>query len=191
MTTRIAALDTQKSIIEELPGEELGIYESFDRPTPTLYCRDINQDGQIDLPVVRRMPGYEKSNARDALYLTQYKSIIDGSLETVASMAVNFSNGYRFILPESWVNAVTVRRQSDTGEWRFVLYREDLDRSVTELLRIRVTSPSDYQDKFETAEYRTVATKGVNSYEIHIPDGNYPGYSISYEQAENLFALLD
>lgn len=46
MTTRIAALDTQKSIIEELPGEELGIYESFDRPTPTLYCRDINQDGQ-------------------------------------------------------------------------------------------------------------------------------------------------
>jgi hypothetical protein len=106
-------------------------------------------------------------------------------------MAVNFSNGYRFILPESWVNAVTVRRQSDTGEWRFVLYREDLDRSVTELLRIRVTSPSDYQDKFETAEYRTVATKGVNSYEIHIPDGNYPGYSISYEQAENLFALLD
>lgn len=65
-----------------------------------------------------------------------------------------------FILPESWVNAVTVRRQSDTGEWRFVLYREDLDRSVTELLRIRVTSPSDYQDKFETAEYRDRCHQG-------------------------------
>ncbi len=191
VTTRIAALDAKKSIIEELPSEELGIFESFDRPTPTLYCRDINQDGQIDLPVVRPLPGYEKANERDAIYLTQYKSVIDGRLETVSSMVVNFQNGYRFTLPSNWVNSVTVRRQSDTGEWRFVLYHDDLDSSATELLRIRVTSPSDYQDKFETAEYRTVATKGVNSYQIYLPEGRYPGYSLDYEQAQELFALLD
>ena len=191
VTTRIASLDPQKSIIEYLPPEELGIYESLNRPTPTLYCRDINQDGQIDLPVVRRMPGYEQSSEQDTIYLTQYRSIIDGSLETVASLVVNFSSGYRFTLPESWVNRVTVLRQPDTGEWRFILFNEDLENSTTELLRIRVTSPSDYQDKFETTEYRTIATKGVNSYQISIPGDNYPGYSISYEQAESLFALLD
>ncbi len=191
MTTRIAVVDDQKSIIEPLSNEDLGIYESFDRATPTLTCADVNGDGLVDIPVSSPLPGYSAADEREAVYLTEYMSILEGELQCVQRSVVNFAAGYQLTLPEGWKDAVTVRRQSDTGEWRFVLFDQSLEKSDVELLRIRVISPSDYQDKFETTQYSVVGTKGVNSYQIYIPETSYPGYSITYEQAQSLFSLLD
>lgn len=190
MTTRIAAVDTQKSIIEEISYNDIGIHDSFDRDTPTTTCQDVNSDGLVDIPISTLMPGYEDTQEGEAIYRTKYMSVIDGGLSDVLSTVVNFAAGYQFTLPESWKNSVTVKRQADTGEWRFVIYNSSLLESNTELLRIKVVSPSDYQDKLETAQYQTIAQKGVNSYQIYIPEGNLPGYTITYEQAEKLFALL-
>lgn len=191
MTTRIAVVDDEKSVIEALSNEELGIYESFDRATPTMTCADVNDDGLIDIPVSLPLPGYSAADEREAVYLTEYMSILDGELQCVQRSVVNFAAGYQLRLPDNWKDTVTVRRQSDTAEWRFVLFDNSLENSDVELLRIRVVSPSDYQDKFETVQYRVVGTKGVNSYQIYIPDENYPGYSITYERAQSLFSLLD
>lgn len=191
MTTRIAVVEDQKSMIEALSSEDLGIYESFDRATPTLTCADVNGDGLIDIPVSLLLPGYSTTHEREAVYLTEYMSILEGELQCVQRSVVNFAAGYQLKLPDGWKNTVTVRRQSDTGEWRFVLFDKSLEQSDVELLRIRVVSPSDYQDKFETTQYKVVGTKGVNSYQIYIPDETYPGYSITYEQAQSLFSLLN
>lgn len=191
MTTAIAVVNDQQSVIEPLSYEALGIYESFDRATPTLTCADVNGDGLIDIPVSTPLPGYSAALEREVLYLTEYMSVIAGELTCVKRAVVNFAAGYQLEIPDSWRDTVTVRRQSDTGEWRFVLFDRSLDQSDVELLRIRVVSPSDYQDKFETAQYTVVGTKGVNSYEIHIPEARYPGYSITAQQAQSLFSLLD
>lgn len=190
MTTRIAAVDTRRSVIEAISYEDLGIYESFDRITPTSCCADVNGDGLMDIPVSSLMPGYEDYKESEPVYRTEYMSIIGGELQSVSSLVVNFAAGYRFKLPEGWENSVTVKRQSDNGEWRFVLYNSSLHQSDVELLRIKVVSPSDSQDKFETAQYKTIAQKGVNSYQMYIPERELPGYSISYEYAESLFELL-
>lgn len=190
VTTRIAAIDTKKSIIEELASEELGIYASFDRAAPTLYCDDVNGDGLIDIPLSYPLPGYSSADETEAIYYTEYLSVIDGELGTVQRSIENFSAGYRLRLPESWRGGVTVKRQPDTGEWRFVIYGESLEQSDAELLRIKVVAPSDYQDKFETAQYETIATKGVNRYMVHIPEQRYPGYSVTLEQVRQLFSLI-
>lgn len=191
MTTRIAVVDDQKSIIEALSNEDIGIYESFDRATPTLTCADVNGDGLIDIPVSSPLPGYSTTDEREVVYLTEYMSILEGELQCVQRSVVNFAAGYQLKLPDGWKDTVTVRRQSDTGEWRFMLFDKSLEHSDVELLRIRVVSPSDYQDKFETTQYSVVGTKGANSYQIYIPEEGYPGYSITYEQAQSLFSLLD
>lgn len=191
MTTRIAAVDDQKAIIEPLSNEDIGIYESFDRATPTLTCDDVNGDGLIDIPVSSLLPGYSAVDEYEVVYLTEYMSILEGELQCVQRSVVNFAAGYQLKIPDSWKDTVTVQRQSDTGEWRFVLFDKSLGKSNVELLRIRVVSPSDYQDKFETAQYSVVGTKGANSYQIYIPEVDYPGYSITYEQAQSLFSLLE
>lgn len=191
MTTRIAVVDDKKSVIEALSNEDLGIYESFDRATPTLTCDDVNGDGLIDIPVSSPLPGYSTTTEREVVYLTEYMSILEGELQCVQRSVVNSAAGYQLKLPDSWKDTVTVRRQSDTGEWRFVLFDKSLENSDVELLRIRVVSPSNYQDKFETMQYNVVGTKGVNSYQIYIPEEDYPGYSVTYEQVQSLFSLLD
>ncbi|MEG2203842.1 MAG: hypothetical protein RRY21_01650, partial [Oscillospiraceae bacterium] len=193
MTTKIAVVEQSgiTTTITELTEEELGIYESFDRPVPTLNCDDVNGDGFVDIPVSSPLPGYEGSSEGDKLYLTEYKSILEGSLTTVQRSVVNYAEGYQVKIPDGWADgAVTVRRQPDTGEWRFVRYNGSLTESTTELLRIKVVSPSVYQDKFETAVYRTLATKGVNEYMAHIPSEQYPGFSITENQLSEMFSLL-
>ena len=190
MTTFIAAIDTENSIIDELKGEDIGIFESFDRPVPTVCCKDVNGDGLIDIPVSTLMPGYDDSSEQQAVYLTEYKTVRNGELVTSAAYIVNFAAGYQLKMPNEWKDRVTVKTLTDANEWSFCIFNKSLHESVTELLRIKVVSPSAYQDKFETADYKTIAQKGVNSYQIYIPKGNYPGYTITEKRAESLLELL-
>jgi hypothetical protein len=105
-------------------------------------------------------------------------------------MVVNFAGGYRVHLPDAWVDSVTVKSRFDTKEWRFILYAGSLASSDIELLRIKVVSPSDYQDRLETADYRLLVTKGVNRYMVYIPENVLPGYTITYEQLNEMLTLL-
>ena len=190
MTTCIAAVDTENSIIEELNGEDIGIFESFERPVPTLCSSDVNGDGLIDIPVSTLLPGYDNKREQQPLYLTEYKTIKNGELITVAGYIVNFAAGYQFKMPYEWGDRVTVKTHSETNEWSFVIFNSSLHESTAELLRIKVVSPSDYQDKLETAKYQTIAQKGVNSYQMYVPKASYPGYSISENYAAELLELL-
>ena len=190
MTTFVAAVDSRRSVISELLSEDIGIYESFDRPVPTLCSEDVNGDGLIDIPISVLMPGYEELREQQPLYLTEYKTVKEGELETANAYIVNFGAGYQFRIPAEWKDKVTVKRLSDANEWSFCIFNKSLHESTTELLRIRVISPSSYQDKLETAKFETIAQKGINSYQIYIPHGSYPGYSITRQQAENLLELL-
>jgi hypothetical protein len=191
--TAVAQVDrtSQRTVLTELSGEELGVYDSFNRPVAAALCEDINGDGLIDIPVATPLPGYEKSDEEDALWRITYKSVLGGELTDVRSFVINEADGYRFALPDRWGDAVTVRRTSDGGEWSFIVYNGDLNDSTSaELLRIRTVSPSDYQDKFETAEYTTIATKGIYEYQISLPDNAPEPYALSLEEATGLFALL-
>lgn len=188
VSTVIAAVD--RSSLESISEEDLGIYVSFDRTPPTLNCRDINGDGFVEIPVNHPLPGYEEFDEVEKLYLTDFMGIRDGSLFTAMSVAVNFAEGYLVQFPKEWPDGVTVRQQSDTREWRFVLYDGDLEDSSVELLRIKVVSPADYQDKFDTLPYQKLASKGTKEYYGYIPPGDYPGYSITYEELAGLFSLL-
>ncbi|MEG2174688.1 MAG: hypothetical protein RR135_04295, partial [Oscillospiraceae bacterium] len=192
VTTRLAAIDTSggTTVLTELSPEDLGIYESFDRQMPTLYCEDVNGDGLEDIPVSHPLPGYENSAAGERVTMIEYRSVVNGSLESVLHTVVNHASGYQVKIPIEWVDRVTVRRQPDTGEWRFVLPANGKADDDTELLRIKVVSPAVYQDKLETVEYHRLATKGVNEYMAYIPSGIYPGLSITYDKLDEFFALL-
>jgi len=109
----------------------------------------------------------------------------------VRRMVVNEALGYSFSLPDSWSGEVTVRKRSESNEWRFILYNGDLtDDASAEIVRIRAVSSSDYQDKFETAVYKTVATKGIYEYQISVPEEQAAGYELTVEEASALFSLL-
>lgn len=193
MTTVIAQVghSGSRTVLQELSGEELGIYESFERKTQAALCADVDGDGLIDVPTAQPLPGYEDADEEDMLYRITYKTLLDGVLIDAKSMVINESAGYRFTLPEAWRGSVTVRRRSDNGEWNFIVYNGDLnDTDAAQLLRIRAVSPSDYQDKFETAQYVTIATKGIYEYQISIPADAPEAFAVSEAEVRDLFSLL-
>ncbi|MEG2144151.1 MAG: hypothetical protein RRY40_02360, partial [Oscillospiraceae bacterium] len=100
---------------------------------------------------------------------------------------VNERDGYVLRLPRSWVGTVTVKEQTDTGEWRFYIYSDG--KAQTELLRIKNVSPSEYQDKLETKDYRLLLEQGTGKLIYYIPNGDYPGFSVTDSEVKQMISF--
>ena len=85
------------------------------------------------------------------------------------SVVSNREMGYIFLMPDSWVDNMTVRRVTRRTNEQFVVYNGDLNSSGTVLLTLKVSSHQDYQDKFSTDVCFTLATKGILQYTASIP----------------------
>lgn len=177
---------TNQSVDSEEP-EDLALYESTMRPSGVV-SRDVDGDGIVEIPTQSLLPGYREDQEGEQLYLTTYNVLDDEELSPSVHAVLNDSMGYTFLFPSTWRGNVTVKRVHESGEWRFVVYDGTLENSTIELLRIRVSSHQDYQDKFETESYFTIAKKGIFEYSASIPTKTHP-LSITEEEVHTLFHL--
>ena len=173
---------------EELEEEDfVSLYDQTVRPAE-LTCQDYNDDGIIDIPISTLMPGYSSSDEDENIYRIDYQNLYDGELLPAYSVVSNREMGYIFMMPDSWVDEVTVRRVTETNEWQFVVYNDDLNSSGTVLLSLKVSSHQDYQDKFSTGVYFTLATKGIFEYTASIPTTDHE-LSITESEVRSRFLL--
>ena len=176
-----------KTTVEESENQELLMstarYEE-------LYSEDIDGDGLVEIPVQTLLPGYSLSQEEEEkVYLTTYCTMSRTHLTEKSQRLINKEMGYQITLPRIWKDNVTVKKVHENGEWRIVVFEESLDNSLIELLRIRVNSHKDYQDKFEVGTYVTLAQKGIFEYLGYIPTQNHP-LSITAEEMREMFSLL-
>lgn len=163
------------------------LYDQTIRPAE-LTCQDYNGDGITDIPNSTLMPGYSSSDVDENIYRINYQNLYDGELLPAYSVVSNQEMGYIFLMPDSWVNKVTVRRITETNEWQFVVYGSDLNSSGTVLLSLKVSSHQDYQDKFSTGVYFPLATKGIFEYTASIPNADHE-LSITESEVRSRFLL--
>ena len=163
------------------------LYDQTIRPAE-LTCQDYNGDGITDIPNSTLMPGYSSSDVDEHIYRINYQNLYDGELLPAYSVVSNQEMGYIFLMPDSWVNKVTVRRITETNEWQFVVYGSDLNSSGTVLLSLKVSSHQDYQDKFSTGVYFPLATKGIFEYTASIPNADHE-LSITESEVRSRFQL--
>ena len=163
------------------------LYDQTVRPSE-LTCQDYNGDGIIDIPISTLMPGYSSSDEDENIYRIDYPNLHDGELLPAYSVISNREMGYIFLMPDNWVDNVTVRRVTETNEWQFVVYNGDLNSSGTVLLTLKVSSHQDYQDKFSTDVYFTLATKGIFEYTASIPTTDHE-LSITESEVRSRFLL--
>lgn len=180
---------------EEEPDEESedaedtaeSLYDQTIRPSE-LTCQDYNGDGVTDIPSSSLMPGYSSSDEDENIYRIDYRNLSDGELLPAYSVVSNQEMGYIFLMPDQWVDNVTVRRVTETNEWQFVVYNGDLNSSGPVLLSLRVSSHQDYQDKFSTDVYFPLATKGIFEYTASIPTSDHE-LSITESEVRSRFLL--
>ena len=110
-----------------------------------IYCEDFDGDGIIEVPhepTMSYLPGYSEEYEGKTISMLEYLRIEDGAFTEVWRGVANTEAGWRFEMPETWIDAVTVKVQPGTGEWRFLVYDITLDNSYQEILRISANNKS-------------------------------------------------
>ncbi|MEG2125195.1 MAG: hypothetical protein RRY14_05025 [Hydrogenoanaerobacterium sp.] len=159
-----------------------------------VYCEDFDGDGIIEVPCEPDnpyLPGYGEEYDGTRLTKVQYLRMTDDLFVPVWSGVANVDAGWRFELPDNWIDTVTVKVQPGTGEWRFFVYDISLENSYQQILRIGANNKSLPLDKNANEEYRSLGVRGMYEYRAFIPTEKIDKpFKISYEDVEKRFSIL-
>lgn len=129
---------------------------------------DVDNDGELEIPLQVISPGYEKVPESEQMRLTNWFCIRNGRLEKKYTSYYSIGSGYIFIFPDKWQNKVTVRHDTVNDEIVFCSY-SDADDKSRELMRIYCAEdPASREDRL-SAGYMLLSTKGESSYLACIP----------------------
>lgn len=142
--------------------------------------RDIDGDGELEIPVQFIASGYEDVPEVEQLRLTEWMRISnDGSLERKFLSYYSIGEGYVFVFPAKWHDRVTVKRDAINDEIVFCAYS---DGNVgRELLRICCVGDTVSRDDMISAGYMLLHTKGDSACLALIPpaDGEDDGLPVT------------
>ena len=201
-TTEVLTVDDEKLVPiladyhftpeEESVAEKASIQVLSPNRSQPILSEDIDLDGIIEIPTSRMFGGYATSNSsNEIIYETIYYEVEGGFLDNPVHYAVNQVNGYRIKLPEKWIDTVTIVKQEETGEWRFIPYESgEIDVDAIPLLRILVYSKDDYRDKFNIGNFDLLIQKRLFEYYYAIPDPTHP-LAITETELKQLFELIN
>lgn len=140
------------------------------------YSADVDGDGIVEIPTVKPLKGYELLPSDQQLYLTiwnQYKDFY--KLESKIIGYYSISKGYMVQLPDGIIDKVTVKRDEVTGDAVFYEYKNSLEESTTEILRIAVCPKSESQGYAEMG-YKLITSVGQIDYLAKISENPYIDY---------------
>ncbi len=161
----------------------------------SVVSKDINGDGIINIPIVVPMPGYSGTAADEADNLTDWEryDTDTGTLTRIVSMVINYTDGYRFILPEKWRGKITTKIDPATRSFSFYQWQKSPKNpggaAGPQLLRIQVFTKKEWAKKSESGAYFLLSEKDSIIYAAERPA---PGNAMSLTKAEtqNAFELL-
>lgn len=157
--------------------------------TQVATCTDINRDGQIEIPRTSYMTGYNE-NSTNPVYLTQWYQLVDNNLQLTTNTYINYPQGYGFIIPDEWLDKVSVRSVVANDEIEFFLYATTPSEDVPVLLSIKLMTSTDRQSSGMPDGYFEISTIGQLVFMAKIHDTNLEQYQMTEEQVRKNFINL-
>ena len=185
--------DGSPALTNLLDTPQTSLSQNTLRPAQNLFCRDIDNDGTIEIPTLSPLPGYEDALDEDTLFLTTYNRLdtTSGQLIAKQSGVINTQHRYMIVFPQRWLGTVSAVVQPEDGEWSFFAYTGQLGDTSTMLLKLRVYSAKDYHDKFDSDYFELIEQKGLFEYYAYIPASNSDLAITREELTEEMFFFLD
>jgi hypothetical protein len=185
ISTEIVIYDTAAGGMQNLTYTEgLSQHYPIDRQR-SIYCRDLNNDGVIEVPGLSPMLGYQEDGS--AVYLTSWYHFLDGEFVRQKASYVNSSLGYLLEFPDKWIGRVSASSAGE-NEMLFYEYQEGDNPVKTELLYFKVMTKSEWESKRENSNYELVDAHGQNVYLAKIPK-NSSGLRVTLAQVKEYFSL--
>lgn len=155
------------------------------------YSRDIDGDGEVEIPSVNDMLGYENAVEDEKLFLTDWY-VYEEPYELVLKYSgyYSISEGYVMTFPNRWNGQVTVKLNSVNGEAVFYKYNGDINGNMTELMRIAVVS-GDHANGYSDEGYQLIDKKGGLEYMVKITDEKNEPLAPTIDEVKNCFYITD
>lgn len=143
-----------------------------------LACTDVDSDGVPEIPVQSVFLGYEDAAESEKIRQTRWLMMDAPRIYTEHYSFYNTGDGYAFLIPEQWLNLVTVRMDAASGEMQFVAYDGEWTDDMPVLLRIYIAYDTADLNEHLANGFQLLHTKGTASYLIKAEKGEELSLSI-------------
>lgn len=190
MCTEIISYDG-RSIYNPIYNDHQNLVKETRRKSG-IYSRDIDGDGEVEIPTQTLMPGYVDGRAENAMYTTQWKSYEggNGGFQVKKNTFMNSQEGYIFELPESWEGQVTAKITAESDDVVFFLYQGNLEDDSQEILRMRTIKRTELNQVIGGGTYFEIASVGQLSYVARINSLAPEEYRMTQEELVQRFSSI-
>ena len=189
MCTEIVSFDG-KSLYNSIYNDGRNLVKET-RRRAGIYCRDIDGDGEIEIPTQELMPGYVDGRSENIMYVTQWKSYTSGGeFEVKKKTFMNSNEGYVFELPEHWIGTVSAKKTTESDDVKFFVYQGSLEEDGQEILRMKTVRRTELDQTLERGGYFEIASVGQLSYVAKISASAPEEYRISEEDLIGRFSSI-
>ena len=136
----------------------------------SLLSRDIDNDGIIEIPINTVFKGYEEKPETEQIPMTNWYVFEDNLFVKKYSSYYSITDGYAFMLPDKWIDKVTVKSTND--DITFCSYDEK-EENQRELIKICVANSSEAEEIMQGTEYKhyvQIHSYGDTVYLVCIPE---------------------
>lgn len=130
---------------------ETGNTRSTNSNLPTLYCTDIDGDGNVEIPFTMPLPGYEGLTIPEQIFQVDwFETDINNLPDMYLEHSTYISSGYEYIfyIPVRWQGLVSVQRM-ENNTVNFVRYDYENLAFAETVLSIRVSSEPPEEEGWE------------------------------------------
>ena len=131
------SIDTAETFIRDNGGQDAYIRRtnSF---TPIIYSGDVNNDGIIDIPVTKSLPGYENLTFPEQVNAVLWYKQDSQLIEKTAYTFIDPNKNYMLFFPGRWEGMVTATVDLSQNTVTFWKTAEDITKVDFPVLTIRV-----------------------------------------------------
>ena len=165
-TTEIVCWDKEKKTLTAPVNNRESHAALLSRTLPTL-SRDIDADGIIEIPDDEPMPGFTDDSA-DAMYFTVWREQPDNGDGQELRAVMRADQGYYFVFPESWEDAVTAKVDQATNTMFFFAVTPEEPFSE-ELFRIKIFTRDEWSKRNKENE-NTVPSESAEYIRLAVTD---------------------
>lgn len=157
-------------------------------------CKDIDNDGIIEIPILRAPVGYEEASMSDTPWITGwFKWDGDKGIKFSNNSYYNSDHGFEFLFPNHWDDNITIGLSGDNYDRiSFDEYSKD---GSTEIFDLKIIQSEKYESQKNDLEQMGYKKLGSTFKKVYLFKKNpdYPSdgpYNISAEEIIERFGIV-